>query len=166
MTEKLKCHCQWQRRPRRKMHLLPLSIVQGIVYRFRTASRLTNMQDLDGDAPPTACQETGWNRTFPVPRTWKSGALTASTTYMHIRLHILLRYVLTFSFQFLCSFRIHLPLNHIPFLLPLFFSFVGTSPVPSLLMGNTFIMLSIALLISAGVKLVRVESHTICFKNQ
>jgi len=105
VTEKLKCHCQWRRRPRRKMHLLPSSIVQGIVYRFRTASRLTNMQDLDGDASPTACQETGWNRTFPVPRTWKSGALTASTAYMHIKLHILLRYVLTFAFQFLCSFR-------------------------------------------------------------
>jgi len=127
VTEKLRCHCQWRRRPRRKMHLLPSSTV----YRFGTASRLTNMQDLNGDASPTACQETGRNRTFPVPRTWKAGALTASTDYIHIRLHTLLKYVLTFAFQFLCSFSAFTFL-WTPFLPFLLFSSVGIAPLPFL----------------------------------
>jgi len=66
----------------------------------------------------------------------------------------------------LLVFGIHLPLNPVPSLSPFFIRWHCTSPVPFLLMGNTFFMLSIAMFISAAVKLVRAESHTIRFKNQ
>src|SRR5258707_9229846 len=127
------------------------------------------MQDSDGDTSPTptACQETRRNRTFLVPRTRKASALTAP--HPPYKVAHTLRYVQTFAFKFLCSLSAsHSFESHSFRFILLLFSFAWhcPPPVPFLLMGNTFIMLSIAMLISAGVTLVRAESHTIRFKNQ
>jgi hypothetical protein len=124
--------------------------------------------------PQLVKRQDGRNRTFLVPRTGKGSALTASTSYIHIRSH-----APPDTFKRLLSsssgstrFWLHIPFESRSFrLLPLpFFPFAWrcTPSAPFImLMGNSLVMLSIAtMLISAGVTLVRAESHTIRFKNQ